>query len=58
MTQPRPTRPFHIFVVKNWFEWIIEAHNLGYSKADILFILDVIGVREQLKRILEDNPET
>ena len=42
----------HIFVVNNWFAWVIEAHNVGYSDADILFVLKTIGVLDEMRAAL------
>jgi hypothetical protein len=47
----------HIFRVENWFRWVIDPHHMGYSDADILFVLDTVGVRERMKRILEGESQ-
>jgi len=40
------------FIVSNWFAWILEARDAGFSEADILFVLKTVGVLEQMRAIL------
>lgn len=53
-----PSKKSQIFHVDNWFRWVIDAHHIGYSDADILFVLDTIGVREEMRRVLEGESQT
>lgn len=47
------SRSFH---VTNWFAWIIEARDAGYSQADMRWILNTVGVMDELRRVVEaDN---
>lgn len=45
--------PSRIFRVTNWFRWILEARDAGYSDADILFVLRTLHLLEPMRKILE-----
>ena len=57
MSESTQQQSSHIFRVDNWFRWVIDARKLGYSGADILFVLDTIGVHEEMRRILEGESQ-
>jgi hypothetical protein len=57
MSESTQQQRSRIFRVENWFRWVIDAHKLGYSDADILFVLDTVGVHEGMKRILEGESQ-
>lgn len=53
-TPPHPTR--QTFHVDNWFTFCVEARDAGYSQDDIRWILNTVGVMDELRRIVEaDN---
>ena len=43
------------FIVTNWWQWILDAHKAGMSRADILWILKIVGVLEQMQEIAARN---
>ena len=45
------------FRVTNWAVWIIEARDAGYSMADMRWILNTVGVMDELRRIVEADNE-
>jgi hypothetical protein len=40
------------FVVANWYAWVIEANQAGYSATDIRFILGLVGVLDRMRETL------
>lgn len=44
------------FHVANWFQWCLDARDAGYSQADMRWILNTVGVMDELRRAVEaDN---
>lgn len=49
--KPRPTR--QAFHVDNWFTFCVEARDAGYGQDDIRWILNTVGVMDEMRRIVE-----
>lgn len=49
--------PSRSFRVENWFRWVLDARDAGYSQADILFVLSTVGVLESMRAILANDEQ-
>lgn len=54
MSIDKPKAPSsHVFHVTSPFQFVLDARNAGYSRADIRWILDTLEWTEPLRRALE-----
>lgn len=54
-TKPPAHATFH---VTNWYKWAIDAHHLGFTNADIRFVLATVGVLDEMRaRLQKDDSE-
>jgi hypothetical protein len=44
------------YTISNWFTWMVQAHQDGFSDADIRFVLQTVGVMEAVQAAVQaDN---
>lgn len=45
------------FRFTNAFQLVLDMHKVGYSRSDILWVLDTIDLLEPLRKALRDSDE-